>query len=162
MKLHEQKFAGFWIRFGANIIDSLILAMPFLIVDSILYKSLTGLNKQQHIEMMVEMNTSDEMYIYEVPDDVFWYSMLISFLIGVLYYAVMTSTKMQGTVGKYALGLKVVDANGERIGFGRSFLRYMGYLPSSLILYIGYLMVGFTDHKQGLHDKIANTYVLQK
>jgi len=59
------------------------------------------------------------------------------------------------------VGLKVTDENGERIGFGKANVRYWSKFLSFLILYVGFVMVAFTEKKQGLHDKIAGTLVVK-
>ncbi|MGC4090180.1 MAG: RDD family protein [Polyangiaceae bacterium] len=76
-----------------------------------------------------------------------------------LYFAIMESSPRQATVGKLALGLAVTDENGRRIGFGRATGRYFAKIISSIILLIGFMMVGWTARKQGLHDLIAGTLV---
>jgi uncharacterized RDD family membrane protein YckC len=76
-----------------------------------------------------------------------------------LYFALMESSPRQATVGKLALGLAVTDENGRRIGFGRATGRYFAKIISSIILLIGFMMVGWTARKQGLHDLIAGTLV---
>jgi uncharacterized RDD family membrane protein YckC len=81
---------------------------------------------------------------------------------GWLYFALMESSSKQGTLGKMALSIMVTDVNGNRITFGRATGRYFGKFLSGLILYIGYIMVAFTEKKQGLHDMIAGTLVVNK
>jgi uncharacterized RDD family membrane protein YckC len=61
-----------------------------------------------------------------------------------------------------ALGIKVTDLSGERIGFGKATGRYFGKIISGLILLIGYIMVAFTEKKQGLHDMMAGCLVVSK
>lgn len=60
-----------------------------------------------------------------------------------------------------ALGLIVTDANGGRISFLRALGRYFAKILSGMILLIGYIMVGFTEKKQGLHDILASTLVVK-
>lgn len=79
-----------------------------------------------------------------------------------LYFALMESSKWQGTVGKRALGLKVIDLQGGRISFGRATGRFFGKWVSGFFLYIGYLMIFWTKKKQGLHDMMANTLVVRE
>ena len=86
---------------------------------------------------------------------------MIGFLVGWLWFTIPESSKWQATVGKKMLGLKVTDENGERIGFGRANARYWSKIISFLVLCVGYLMVAFTERKQGLHDKIAGTLVVK-
>ena len=80
----------------------------------------------------------------------------------VLYYSYMESSKYQGTLGKLALGIKVVDVRGNGINFSKALLRNLSKYLSALILYIGYIMIIFDDRKQGLHDKIADTFVVNQ
>jgi len=56
-------------------------------------------------------------------------------------------------------GMKVTDLNGNRISFARATGRHFAKWLSTLILWIGFIMVGFTDRKQGLHDMLAGTLV---
>lgn len=65
------------------------------------------------------------------------------------------------TPGKIALRVRVVGVDGRPIGVGRAIVRYIGYLVSTLVFLGGYLMIGLTRRKQGLHDKIARTYVVR-
>lgn len=86
----------------------------------------------------------------------------ISTLINWLYFALMESSGRQATLGKMALGIVVTDLNGDKIGFGRATGRYFAKILSGLILFIGFIMVAFTQKKQGLHDMIAGTLVVKR
>jgi uncharacterized RDD family membrane protein YckC len=83
----------------------------------------------------------------------------LGFFGGWLYEALLTSSSLQGTVGKIVVGLRVTDLQGQRISFGRATGRHFAKYLSALLLGIGYLMVAFTEKKQGLHDMIAGTLV---
>jgi|ERR1035437_325735 uncharacterized RDD family membrane protein YckC len=76
-----------------------------------------------------------------------------------LYEAFMESSSYQATLGKMIFGMKVTDLNGNRISFGRATGRHFAKWLSAMILFIGYIMVGFTERKQGLHDLLAGTLV---
>ena len=90
----------------------------------------------------------------------FWgYNLLTETLI-VVYYSLMESSKYQATIGKLALGIKVTDVNQQPIDFSKALLRNLSKYLSAFILYIGYIMIIFDDRKQGLHDKIADTLVV--
>ena len=136
------QFGGFWIRVGAYFIDLVVLIIPILLI-SFLVRAVTP--------------AADEMeqVIVEVMDSI------LSLVVWWIYFAVLHSSKWQATVGKKAVGLKVVDENGNRISFGRATGRYFAEFISALILAIGYMMVGWTKKKQGLHDMIAGTYVIK-
>ena len=87
---------------------------------------------------------------------------ILSLILGWLYYALQESGSLQATVGKKAMGLKVVDMNGQRISFGKATGRHFGKIISTIILLIGYLMMIWDDKKQTLHDKMANTLVVKR
>jgi uncharacterized RDD family membrane protein YckC len=76
-----------------------------------------------------------------------------------LYEAFMESSSYQATLGKMIFGLKVTDLNGNRICFARATGRHFAKILSAMILGIGYIMVAFTERKQGLHDLLAGTLV---
>ena len=78
-----------------------------------------------------------------------------------LYYAFMESSRFQATLGKVVMGIKVTDQNGHRLDFAKALLRNLSKIISGIVLGIGYLMIVFDDKKQGLHDKIADTYVVR-
>jgi uncharacterized RDD family membrane protein YckC len=76
-----------------------------------------------------------------------------------LYEALMESSSYQATLGKMIFGMKVTDLSGNRISLGRATGRHFAKWLSAMILFIGYIMVGFTERKQGLHDLLAGTLV---
>lgn len=79
-----------------------------------------------------------------------------------LYFALCESSRSQATVGKLAVGLKVTDLHGRRIGFGRATGRYFGKFLSAMLLGIGFLMAGWTARKQALHDLVAGCCVVRR
>jgi uncharacterized RDD family membrane protein YckC len=90
-----------------------------------------------------------------------WRYHLFYGLVVLAYYALMESSPYQATLGKIALGIKVVDQNNQRISFARALLRNLSKYLSALILGIGYIMIIFDERKQGLHDKIADTFIIR-
>lgn len=84
---------------------------------------------------------------------------VLGFVLRTLYYACFESSEWQATPGKRLLKLKVMDEAGDPISFGLAVWRYLLKYLSALILGIGYLMILFTEKKQGLHDKIAGTVI---
>jgi uncharacterized RDD family membrane protein YckC len=78
-----------------------------------------------------------------------------------LIYTVGFWTVEGATPGKLVLGLRIVDADGNQIGVGQALLRYFGYFLDGVTLGVGYLMIVFSEKKQGLHDQIASTYVVR-
>lgn len=84
-------------------------------------------------------------------------------IVGVwLYYALQESSERQATIGKRALNIYVTDMNGQRLSFGNATGRYFAKILSGLILGIGYMMAGFTEKKQALHDMVADTLVMRR
>jgi uncharacterized RDD family membrane protein YckC len=86
---------------------------------------------------------------------------VIGFILDWLYHTIGESSARRTTIGKKALGLIVVNTNGSRMSFLRANGRYWGKILSGLLIGIGYLMVGFTARKQGLHDMMAGTIVIR-
>jgi uncharacterized RDD family membrane protein YckC len=80
----------------------------------------------------------------------------------IIYYALMESSRYQATFGKIVMGIKVTGNHGERLDFSKALLRNLSKLISGLIFCIGYIMIIFDDRKQGLHDKIADTFVVKQ
>jgi uncharacterized RDD family membrane protein YckC len=133
-------YAGFWVRFVAYLIDFVILAIvqiPLAIVFGV---------------SMFE--TTDTGVSYSATD-------FLSLLIGVAYFAGFEGSEKQATPGKMALGLVVTNERGGRISFARAVGRYFAKILSALILLIGFIMVAFTERKQGLHDMLAQTLVVR-
>jgi len=136
------RYAGFWIRFVAYIIDTFIISTVLILLGTI-----WSLQDDDSIDLAATIASSAI---------VLW----ISFFLHWFYFAIMESSESQATIGKKVLGIKVTDEFGQRMSFGRATGRYFSKYISSLILGIGYLMAAFMDRKQALHDKIASTLVI--
>jgi len=93
---------------------------------------------------------------FGAPQAVSW----LGSVIGIVYVIGFWTWRGQ-TPGKIVMGVKIVKTDGSPIGIGRAILRYIGYWVSSIIICIGYLMIAWDSKKQGLHDKIAGTYVVK-
>ena len=137
-------FKGFWIRFVASFIDGIILLILIILLASIsLVIFGAALGEGAGVGM-------------------FFLVLILASIATILYKPIMEASEYQGTVGKYALGMKVVDKNGQRITMTSSFLRTILYIigAQGFLLCLGVIMIGFTEYKQGLHDILANTYVV--
>ncbi len=85
----------------------------------------------------------------------------ISVFLGWVYAVLFIGLRGQ-TLGKMALGIKVVDANGDVPGIGRAALReIVGKFVSAIVIMLGYLWVGWDPQKRAWHDHIAGTYVVR-
>ncbi len=142
-------YAGFWLRFGAAILDTLV----FLPVSFVLFAALglTGSLSAEPDPEQVEAFMAS--YLIVLP---------LSLAVGWLYFALMESSTHQATLGKKVLGLKVTDLDGNRVSFGRATGRFFGKYLSGLIFYFGFIMAAFTEKKQALHDLIAGCLVLKR
>lgn len=83
-----------------------------------------------------------------------------SLIIGALYSILLWVNWHGQTIGKKLMKIKVVQENGRPVDYRTAIIRYLGYLISSLVLFLGYLWIIWDEKKQGWHDKIARTYVV--
>jgi uncharacterized RDD family membrane protein YckC len=150
-------YAGFWKRFVAYIIDDIVLSAAGVLVVLII-GGIFGLGMLSTMGSEAEPNVA---FFAAAASGIFM-AILCIMVAGWLYYALMESSANQGTLGKMALGIKVTDLNGNRISFGKATGRYFGKIVSGMILSIGYIMAGFTEKKQALHDIMASCLVVMK
>ncbi len=158
-----REYAGFWLRFVAYVIDSLIWFVAFGIVVAIVVGFL-GVEsiRSQFGEMGQGMNGPNPVFPAMLIIIILTFS-AVGLVVSWLYFAGMESSEHQGTLGKMALGLVVTDMTGQRINFARASGRFFSKLITGLVpLCIGYIMAGFTEKKQALHDMIASCLVLRK
>lgn len=136
-------YAGFWKRFAASFIDGIITTIGYAVIGFV-------------FGILTVVGGTDD------PDVLHGLGIIHGFFLQWLYYSVMESSPTQGTLGKMALGIKVTDLDGNKVSFGRATGRYFGKIISVLILLIGFIMVAFTEKKQGLHDMMAGCLVVNK
>lgn len=86
----------------------------------------------------------------------------IIFILTLAYYIVLPATPLRGTIGKMIMKLEIVTEQGNRISILRSLWRHIATFFSSILLFFGFIMIIFHPEKRGLHDLMANTYVLKK
>ncbi len=141
-----QQYAGFWRRFAAYLIDSMVIAFALTNFASLLSR-----------QLVVSITNAQTLNTYLATAIV-----VMSLLLTWAYYSGMESSPLQATIGKLVVGIYVTDLQGQRISFGRATGRWFGKIISGAILLIGYLMAGFTEKKQALHDMMARCLVLMK
>jgi uncharacterized RDD family membrane protein YckC len=149
----ESNNGGFWQRGVAFFIDKIILYFISLILFfmGILAMSL-GFQSYGFVfstETLTEVTGTFVISCY-----------IMTILLNVMYFTYFHGTTGQ-TLGKKALGLKVVQSTGEPMTLGIAFLRWVGYIISGLIFYLGFIWIAFDRKKQGWHDKIAGTCVIK-
>jgi uncharacterized RDD family membrane protein YckC len=146
------RYGGFWRRLWARLIDGIILSValwPVRIVAGVggedPWRDMAG-----DFEAMTAM-LGAQLWI-----------LTFSLFFDWLYFTLLESSPLQATPGKLALGLRVTDLHGQRVSFMRATGRWLGKIVSMLILFVGYLMVAFTERKQALHDLMAGTLVMRR
>ncbi len=148
----EVVYAGFWKRVAAYFIDSVIAGLVAGVIGGIIGATLgvaalgsggAGAGSTQFVIVQLISN-------------------LVGIVIGVAYFAGFHASASMATLGKMAVGIKVVRSNGERISFLRGVGRYFALFVSTLTLCIGFLMAGFTERKRALHDMLCDTLVVDK
>ena len=152
------EYAGFWLRFVAIIIDGIIIG----IAQTILISPILGLAGISIFKFSTN-SLSDVETIGAIGAlvGIFTLAVLVSTVAKWLYFALMESYR-GATIGKMAMGIKVTDMEGNQINFLRATGRYFGKIVSGMILLIGYIMAGFTEKKQELHEIMANCQVVKK
>ncbi|WP_018145836.1 MULTISPECIES: RDD family protein [unclassified Thioalkalivibrio] len=141
------QYAGFWYRALALLIDWVLAnILGMLVVLPLSF--VLGMTMVGHEPEVIA--GAGALLGIVMGTAVFW-----------LYFTVFESSGWQATPAKRMLGLRVTDADGQRIGFGRANARYWSKILSAMTLYIGFLMVAFTERKQGLHDMVASTLVVR-
>ena len=144
-------YAGFWVRFAAFLIDSLIVGAALLIVRLALFFGFS-------VFELIEVNPLDTkvLFSYTVKD-------IILYLAGAAYYIICTYCAGT-TAGKWLFNLRVVPAGGS----GQRKLRLIdvvyretiGKFLSGLAMNIGYIIAGMDSEKRALHDMLCDTRVI--
>lgn len=144
----ELRYAGFWIRFGAKIVDGLILGIPLMvIVFAVIMGAAAG----------AAGNNANAAWVN-----------LVSIIAQVGYYGATVLYnaffigKFGATPGKMLCKIRVVTATGEKVSYGRATGRAFAEILSGLICNIGYLIAAFDSEKRALHDHLCNTRVVMK
>lgn len=142
----KMEYAGFWLRFGAKIIDGIIIGVINIIISLMIGMAMTPTVSSEDPTAFTSL----------------W--MVLQFLqvATAATYTTLLLGKYGATVGKMACRIKVVTANGERISYPRALGRHFAEILSALVLCIGYIMAAFDNEKRSLHDRICNTRVVRQ
>ena len=148
--------AGFLKRWAALFLDQLILTAGFyallfivIIIAGVIggFEHLQGLDSEDPPGWVIGAYLGFTLLYYAAAGT---------------YYSLMESSRHQATLGKLALGIKVVDRDGRRLSISHAFGRWFSASLSYLTFYIGFLMAAFTERKQALHDMVAGTFVVDR
>lgn len=138
--MHDEEYAGFWIRVGATLIDCIVMFIVIGIPLTFIYGS--------------------EYWIDEQLLKGFW-DLVLGYILPVVA-TILFWRHYLGTPGKMATNLRVVDAKtGYRLSLSQAIARYFGYIISILPLGLGFIWIGLDKKKQGWHDKLAGTVVIR-
>ena len=153
------EYAGFWLRFLAFLIDNVVMGIAFvLILIPLIF--LTGLGG--FIGTIHPDEDFNDVGIFMLIGLIFL-AATVSLVFTWLYHALMESSEWQATVGKKVLGLVVTDLAGQRVSFWRATARHFAKIITNMVpAFIGYIMAGFTEKKQALHDMLAGCLVLRR
>jgi uncharacterized RDD family membrane protein YckC len=148
------KFAGFWRRLIAYMIDSTIIIIIFFVLLMIammafFFGSISGNNGR----LLADLTDPARAFSHIIFIWTFYT------VVSIAYFTYFYGTTGR-TPGKMLLGLQVISADGTPISFGISFLRAVGYLVSGALFNLGFIWIAFDKRKQGWHDKIADTVVI--
>ena len=149
-------YAGFWIRLVARLVDGFIIGIPLsvvflLVVVAVGATATRTSNSDQNTQTAVVAGFGGGFIVLYL---------LVLFL--VISYQVYFWGTSGSTLGMRLFKLRVVDANtGAPIGITRALIRWVMTLVNSMACYIGWIWVAFDPRKQGWHDKVANSVVLQ-
>ena len=138
------EYAGFWKRVAAALIDSLVMLIPSMILGFIIGFGM-ALNDPYVTDYELEI-------VVNIMSIVTWW----------LYSAVFESSNFMATPGKMALGIVVTDYQNQKISFAQASGRHFGKIISGIIIGIGFIMAAFTEKKQGLHDIMSGTLIVNK
>ncbi|MGZ3579185.1 MAG: RDD family protein, partial [Syntrophales bacterium] len=149
----RDSYGGFWRRAMAFSIDKIILFFTSLFVLFIGMLALSISFLADYREMLPER-------LEEITITFVFIYLLMTVFISMFYFTYFHGAAGQ-TPGKMIFGLKVVQSTGEQMTFGLAFLRWVGYIISAIIFYLGFAWIAFDPKKQGWHDKIAGTVVVR-
>jgi len=154
-------YAGFWLRFVAYLVDNLIVGIAGLALFVPLFLLMGGVALLESLPRQGN-GRLEPGQVAGLLTMIFAFAGA-SILVHWLYFAYLESGEKQGTWGKQMLGLYVTDLSGNPISFGRASGRFFAKMITGLIpLGIGYIMAGFTERRQALHDMIASCLVLKR
>ncbi|HRP70077.1 MAG TPA: RDD family protein [Turneriella sp.] len=148
--MSEILYGGFWRRLVAAILDQIIL----LLGRAFIYGVLT-------LIVYASLYLFEVKYYHVIIYSVFgFFIFVLNIWLTWIYFALMESSSLQGTLGKLALGVRVYHIENRPLTFEEATKRYFAKILSRYILLIGYILAAFSSKKQALHDFIANSVVL--
>ena len=157
--MKEVRYAGFWIRFFASLLDTIFLALPVAIVIYFLSDGNWFDFSQYQQNMMMAMSGNTHALDAQPQTSLKWE---LLFEVSVLLVTLIFWKRWRGaTPGKKFVHIKIVDAKTyEDINSTQALTRSFGYIISTFTFLVGFIMVGLRKDKRGLHDLLASTAVI--
>jgi uncharacterized RDD family membrane protein YckC len=134
---HALEYAGFWLRLGAAVFDMVIVLLLLFVLYSLFITCAAEITQRRIFIMAV-----------------------VAGIVAIVYFIGFWIWRGQ-TPGKMIAGIKIIRTDSSPIEWTHAVLRYLGYIVCFLTLTIGFIWIAFDERKQGLHDKIADTYVVK-
>ena len=141
--------AGFWRRAVAYLLDTILVSLVFGFTASFYPAAFLKFPDVTTISLTSLPQLTPAAFAITITAT--W-----------LYYTLFEASMWQATPGKRVMRLYVADMNGRPLTFGRAATRNLAKLISSLTFLVGYLVAGFTEKKQALHDILTSCLVLRK
>ncbi len=143
--------AGFWVRTAAMSVDGILLQLIMAVAIALPFYIAVTLEMDFAFQVIFGFMGGDPLAAL-IP-------LVLSMLIGLLYFAYPLSTGHQATPGKRCFDIYVCSKDGDAIGLGRALWRTLCYFISALPFYLGFIMAGFKK-KRAFHDSLSGTQVL--
>jgi uncharacterized RDD family membrane protein YckC len=159
-KDYALEYAGFWIRLAAALIDFLILMAGLYILYCVISQSFFWIFPNVPV---VISKFGDIACGAPLSANVIWLSatILLGLMVASTVYFVACGAVSGQTVGKVSMGVKIIRTDSSPLDLRYSFIRFLGSMLCVATLGIGFIIVAFDSHKQGMHDKMADTYVVK-
>jgi uncharacterized RDD family membrane protein YckC len=138
-------YAGFWVRFGAKLIDGVILWVV-----------------QMALMLVLSPWFGFNFFSPTAPADLSFLMLYPVFFAVSIFYSIWFVGRFGATPGKMALGLKIITSSGDSVSYKKAVARFFAEIVSAIICYIGYIMAAFDEQRKALHDQICDTRVIRK
>ncbi len=148
--------AGFWARLGAYLVDRILLSF----VCGFVWETIAATMGWKFPPPPASFGTFDDIFAYfHSLGPLLAYQMLVIFACGFLYEVIFNGS-FGATLGKMAIGARIVRVDGTRIGYGVAAARWLAERLSDITCGIGYLLIAFREDKRALHDLLVGTRVI--
>ncbi|WP_321416601.1 RDD family protein [uncultured Methanomethylovorans sp.] len=139
--MEEIKYAGFWRRFFASLIDDTVIGIVFFLFAMLFALLSPFLIENENVGIVI---------------------LLMLAVLAMLYYPYFESSAEQATLGKQLMGIIVIDRSGQRISFGKACIRFILKYIGIRFFALGILPILFSENKQALHDLVVDSYVVHR